>query len=94
MEGVMLYSAILTAINCLLIAGLLYVYLKNYSFLRSTFTLGLILFSLIFLVQNAISLYFYFTMMELYADGVEGYVFVLSAMQFVAFAILNWISWR
>ena len=80
--------------NCLLLTALLYVYGKNLLKVRTSFTAGLTLFIVLFLVENLVSLYFYSTNMPYYAAAVETHVFLLSLLQTVAFAIMNWISWK
>ncbi len=87
-------SSVLAAVNVLLIAGLLYVYGKNFVKIRSGFTFGLVFFALLFLFHNVLVLYFNLTMMSLYAEGVMPYMIAFTSLQAVAFAILNWVSWR
>lgn len=94
MAVLMTYSFILILVNSLLILSLLYVYIKNSMKIRSLFTTGLTIFALLFLIQNAVSIYFYLTMVPYYVDGVELYIFIYSALQTFAFAILNIITWR
>ena len=81
-------------LNLFLIVSLLYVYLKNLVKFKSSFTFGLFIFAFLFLVQNVIALYFLFTMMPYYSQGVEVYAFVFSILQTIAFSILNFITWR
>lgn len=94
MEFIMNLTAWLTALNILLIVSLLIVYMKNVLRARSTFTIGLVLFALLFLVQNVVSLFFSLTMMPLYEQGVENFVLVLTSIHTIAFIILNVITWR
>jgi hypothetical protein len=84
----------LTGLNILLIAGLLFVYVRNLIKIRSNFTVGLIIFAGLFLVQNAVSFYFFITMMPYYAHGLEVHVFVLTLLQTVAFGIMSYFTWR
>ncbi len=90
----MLYSFIFTVINCLLIFLLLYVYIKNAIKVKSLFTSGLLIFAILFLIQNIVSIYFYLTMMPYYVDEVENFGFIYSIIQTIAFTILNIITWR
>ena len=84
----------LSVVNIILILGLLYVYAKNLQKVKSGFTVGLFIFSLIFLVQNAVCLYFTGTMMPYYVEGVQGYVLALTGLQTAAFAVMNYITWK
>ena len=84
----------LTGANILLLLAILSVYYKNMLKMKSSFTAGLFLFASLFLLQNLVSFYFFFTMMPYFVDAVELHVFILTALQTTAFIILNWITWR
>lgn len=90
----MTLTNIATAINLALILGLMYVYLRNLRMMRSGFVWGLLLFTIIFLVQNAVALYFFITMMPYFAAGTEGWVFSLTLLQTIAFSVLSYITWK
>lgn len=94
MEFVMKATFALTAINVILLLFLSYIYGSNWARMKSSFSLGLLVFTLAFLVQYACSLYFYVTMMDFYVDMVSVHVFILTGLQTVAFAILSVLSWR
>lgn len=94
MINLITYSFIFTFINCLLILSLIYVYIKNAIKIKSFFTLGLLIFALLFLIQNIVSIYFYITMIPYYVDEVETFGFIYSIIQTVAFIILNIITWK
>ncbi len=93
MEFVMKATFVLTVVNIILLLALSYVYGRNWVKMRSTFTSGLLLFTLAFLAQYLVSFYFYMTEMQYFVDMVSMHVFVLTVLQTVAFAILNGISW-
>lgn len=84
----------LSLVNIVLVIGLLYVYLKNFIKMRSFFTAGLLVFAALFLVQNVMAFYFMVTMMPYYASAVEPFMVVFTMLQLVAFAVLNYITWR
>lgn len=84
----------ITALNILLLLSILWVYSKNLAKVKAPFTMGLALFALLLLVENAVSLYFFVTMMPYFANEVESVVFGLKAIQAVAFAVLNWLTWK
>ncbi|MBI2110727.1 hypothetical protein HYT51_03020 [Candidatus Woesearchaeota archaeon] len=81
-------TAILTSLSTIILIVLSFFYFKNMQKVKSKFTLGLLLFALLFLIQNLVSLYFYFTMMNYYAPEVSIHVFVLSLLQLLAFLLL------
>jgi hypothetical protein len=87
-------TTIFAGINVALIIGLLVLYGRIFAKTRSLFTFGLLLFAALFLLQNATILYFALTMMPLYEPGVESFMLSFAVLQTVAFAILNWITWK
>ena len=93
MALMMSITTILTVISTILLILLLDVYSSNLKMARSGFTIGLFIFALLFLVQNIVSLYFYITMMNYYASGVELHAFILTLIQAIGFAILLKITW-
>jgi len=82
-------------VSAALLAGLLYVYVRNHRGLRSPFTLGLVLFASILLVENLASIYFYFLMNEAKeGPAVAVPLFALGLVQAVGFGALFYITWR
>jgi hypothetical protein len=94
METQMLVAHIFTGINLALSLALLVVYARILSKTKSSFTFGLLLFAALFVIQNAVSFYFFTTMMPFFVPEVASYVMVLSIIQTAALATLNWITWR
>ena len=94
MTGLMNVTTALTGANILLVGALLYVYGKNLARTRSSFTFGLFLFALLFLVENLFSFYYFATMMPYFVAEVEPFVFFLTVFETLAFVVLNWITWR
>lgn len=77
------------------LVGLLYVYLRNHRQLQSPFTLGLVFFATLLLVQNLGSIYFYYAM----ASAGEGSrvalpMLLLECVELVGFAALFLVTWR
>ena len=91
---IMNITTAITAVSTIFLLGLLYVYSKNLKKIKSRFTIGLLIFALLFLLQNLISLYYYITMMKYYAPEVEIHVFILTLLQTIGFAILLKITWE
>ena len=87
-------TTVLTGISTLFLLGLLYMYIKNLKYVRSHFTIGLLIFAVLFLIQNIVSLYYYITMMKYYAPEVEIHVFIITLLQAIGFAILLKITWE
>ncbi len=93
MEFVMKATFVLTAVNMILLLMLAFVYGKNWVKIRSAFTTGLLLFTVAFLAQYAMSFYFYVTSMNYFVEIVSMHVFILTILQTIAFTVLNAISW-
>lgn len=86
------YSALITSFaNICLLIGMLYVYLERYLKVRSKFTTTLVLFSLLFLIQNILySVYFLYNLPENLIDAVLPFVFL--GLEFAALALLLMIT--
>ncbi|WP_458188260.1 hypothetical protein [Haladaptatus sp. NG-WS-4] len=89
-----------TALNVLLLVGLSYVWLRNYSKFRSKHTLGLSVFALLLLAENAIAFYTYSwhrILSEWFSTSVPDIAWqamlVLHVLEFVALVFLVWVTW-
>ena len=91
---IMNVTTILTGISTLLLLGLVYIYYKNLRKIKSNFTIGLLIFAILFLAQNLISLFYFITMKNYYAPEVEIHVFILTLLQTIGFAVLLKITWE
>lgn len=94
MDTIMNFTTVLTGISTVSLFGLLYIYIKNLKNIKSKFTIGLLIFAVLFLLQNLISLYFYFTMIYYFVPQVEIHVLILTLLQTIAFLILLKITWE
>jgi len=84
----------LSGLNIAILGLLMYVYAKNYRSLNSKFSLGLLVFASLLLIENALAFYFNLTMMGLYAEKVAQQVLVLRALETGSLAVLAFITWR
>lgn len=86
------YSALITSIaNICLLAGMLYVYMERYLKVKSKFTTTLVLFALLFLIQNVLfSVYFLFNVPESLVNAVILLIFL--GLEFTALALLLMIT--
>jgi hypothetical protein len=85
-------SALITSIaNIVLLIGMLYVYMERYLKVKSKFTTTLVLFALLFLVQNILfSVYFIFNLPETIINAVIPLIFL--GLEFTALALLLMIT--
>ncbi len=86
------YSPFITSVaNICLLAGMLYVYLERYMKVKSKFTTTIVLFSLLFMVQNILfSVYFIFNLPDTLINAVLPLVFV--GLEFIALVLLLMIT--
>ena len=78
-----------------LLGGLVYVYVRNLRAMRSPFTLGLVLFGTLFVVQNLLAISFYVSMADQgLGANVAGPMLALNLAGLVGFASLFFVSWR
>ncbi len=85
---IVLFSALITSIaNICLLIGMLYVYLERYLKVKSKFTTALVLFTLLFLVQNILfSIYYVFNLPQNIINAVMPLIFL--GLEFIALALL------
>jgi len=86
------YSALITSVaNICLLVGMLYIYMERYLKVKSKFTTTLVLFSLLFLIQNILfSIYFIFNVPESLVNSVILLIFL--GLEFTALALLLMIT--
>jgi hypothetical protein len=78
----------LAGANLVLVAVIAFVYARNYTQVRSPFTLGLLSFSVFLLLHNGLVLYHLLTMMTVYAQLGEVFLLVENLVQLVALGAL------
>lgn len=71
-------SAVVSAANIAILTGLLILYGRMYSNSKAQFTLGLIFFASLLLVQNVIGIYSYVTMAPFFAEAILPYLFAIN----------------
>ena len=96
MDALVQGASALAAVNVLLLLALSAIWLRNYRTFQTTLVLGLLLFAAAMLVENAVAVYFFLSMQSFYAGDprVQEAVFVLRAIQFVALAVLTWVTMK
>jgi len=87
-------SVILHAANILLSLALLIVYSQNLRKMKTRYTIGLMLFAAIFLVQGVLGLFFDASMAMYSSNQAEKAAFVLEGVKAASLAVMLWISWE
>ena len=94
MNTVTLAATVLSGVNVLLLATLALVWARNYRTFRTPLILGLVAFSIVLLVENAVAVYYFLSMRMLFtADpGVQRVVLGLRALQLLALGFLTSVT--
>lgn len=93
MSIIMDAGAIVSAANVAILIGLIILYGRTYSSSRAPFTLGLIFFASLLLVQNAIGIYSYITMAPFFAEAILPYLLAIHIAELAGLSILFKITW-
>ena len=88
MNILMELSAALSITNVALLMALFFLYLRIYKSSKAIFTLGLMLFSGLLLLHNAIAVYAYFSMAPLYNEALLPYFVALHIAELAGIAVL------
>ena len=87
-------ASALAGVNLLMLAALAVIWLRNYRTFRTPLILGLLAFDVAMAAENAMAIYFFFSMGMLYSGdpSVQSAVLVLRALQFLALVFLTWVT--
>ena len=87
-------AALFSAINVLLLVGLIWIFAGSFWKVRAPFTAGLLFFAALFMVQNLMSLYSFLTMFMDYAAGITELVLAITIIQTAGLAVILWTGLR
>lgn len=80
---------VIVSMATIIISGiLLYLYSKIYSKLKASFTIGLMFFASMIILQNLIVVYAYFSMAPLYGEGLLPYLLLIHVAELAGVASL------
>jgi hypothetical protein len=84
------------AVNVVLLAALTVVWVRNYRTFRTSLIAGLIAFGVVLLIENALAIYYFFSMKMLYSGDptVQQAVATLRGLQLVALGFLTWVTMK
>ncbi|MFC4990155.1 MULTISPECIES: hypothetical protein [Saliphagus] len=90
-----------TAVNVLILLALSYIWARNYLRIRSKHVMGLLIFALLLLAENALAFYYYLIHEDLsawFATGVPVIAWramlILHVLETAALAFLLWVTWE
>lgn len=88
-----IFAAIVCAANIGLLLILLFTYVTSYKKLKSQFTLGLIIFATLLIVQNILFMFFLLARAGFHGEGMGFPVLSLSIIEFGALLVLLKTTW-
>lgn len=84
----------LAVVNACVVAGLLYVYTRNFGALHSKLALGLIAFSSILIAQNIAAAWMYWQLSQTYTVAVAMPILLITGLETTGLLFLFWVTWR
>jgi hypothetical protein len=94
MSQLMIASIFVGAVNIVLTAMLLVVYRGVYARTKAPFTVALLLFAAAFLVQNALVLYSFITMMAIVPSALDPYLLAIGTFEALGLGAMLWSASR
>jgi hypothetical protein len=84
----------LNGINVLLTLVLIYIYFRNHRLVKSKMTLGMLFFAVMFLIENALSLYFYNSLLLQGITSITTFHLVVKFFEMIGLLVLLYITWE
>lgn len=96
MSTLMMIATALSVLNIVLLGVLIAIWGKNYRTFRTPLVLGLLIFAMVLLIENAAAVYFFFSTKMLYsgAPGIDRAVTTLRVLQSIALVSLTYVTTR
>ncbi|MFB6309757.1 MAG: hypothetical protein ABEH64_01110 [Salinirussus sp.] len=96
MSTTLMAATALSGATVLLLVVLGWIWVRNYQRFRTPLVLGLVGFAVVLLIENLVALYFYVSTQSLYAmdPTVHTTVAIMRALEFVAVALLAYVTWQ
>lgn len=87
-------ATLFSAVSIVLLLALTAVWVRNYRQFGTPLVLGLVIFGVVLLLENAVAIYFSYGMSMFYASDpvVQQAVAILRGLQLVAIAVLTWAT--
>ncbi|UCD03027.1 MAG: hypothetical protein JSV63_00090 [Candidatus Aenigmatarchaeota archaeon] len=81
-------------INVILTVLLIYVYFRNHQLVKSKMTLGMLFFALAFLIENALSLFFYNSLLMQGITYITTFNLVVKFFEMIGLLVLLYVTWE
>ncbi len=84
----------LNGINILLTLVLIAIYSMNFRAIRSRMTFGMLLFAVMFLIENALGLYFYNSLLMQGITSITTFHLVVKFLEMLGLLALLYVTWK
>ena len=84
----------INTINVIILGLLLYVYTKNYRHIKSKYNMGLVVFSLLFIIENIISIHLGIFSWPYFEMDIITHIVIINVIQLLGLATLLYITWK
>jgi hypothetical protein len=84
----------LNGINVLLTVVLIYIFFRNHMLVKSKMTLGMLFFAVMFLIENALSLYFYNSLLMQGITSITTFHLVVKFFEMIGLLVLLYVTWE
>ena len=84
----------INGINVLLTLVLIYIYFRNHKLVKSKMTLGMLFFAVMFLIENALSLYFYNSLLMQGITSITTFHLVVKFFEMIGLLVLLYVTWE
>ena len=87
-------ATLVNIVNIAILLSLIYVYIKNFLSIKATFCMGLMIFAVLFLIQNLVAAYFQFFHTQCYSPDTGQFSLILNLIQMFGFSVLAYVTWK
>ncbi len=84
----------ISGLNVLLTLVLIYIYSRNHKLVKSKMTLGMLFFAVMFLLENALSLYFYNSLLLQGITSITTFHLVVKFLEMMGLLVLLYVTWE
>ncbi len=84
----------INGLNVLLTVVLIYIYFKNHKLVKSKMTMGMLFFAVMFLIENALSLYFYNSLLMQGITSITTFHLVVKFFEMIGLLVLLYVTWE
>lgn len=88
------FASMVNIVNILLLLSIIYIYVKNFLSIKTTFCMGLMIFAILFLLENILSLYFHMIHSSVYSADAAHFSLILDLLETLGFSALVYVTWK